>query len=195
MSDKNKIEERKKGIIRFRCIQILVVLGLIVSIAMAGCIGGKDRGGTPVVTPIVTPKVTTNQTPDTKTLVVRKGDKNVNAPSTPITIYMSIPLTLSSDNVADVNIMVKSSILDAPDTKVDLILPEGVSLVSGESTWNLNLVKDTPVNLSAQIKIDKEEGELEISAVAKRIIDRDNSWGDIDVAYIGFKDTVPGTLK
>ena len=176
-----------KNITRFRCIQILVILGLIISIAVAGCIGGKDKSGT---TPVVTPKVTSNETPDTKTLVVRKGDKS--APSTPITIYMSIPLTLSSNNITDVNIMVKS-ILDAPGTKVDLILPEGVSLVSGESTWNVNLIKDTPVNLSAKIKIEKYE-ELEISAVAKKIIDKDNSWGDIDVVYIGFKDTVPGTI-
>lgn len=193
-----------KDITKGSSIKILVILGLIASVVIAGCIdGGKNGKITPIptdtsiVTPKGTPKGTPEETPEEtpgiKTLVVRKGDKA--STNTPITIDMSIPLTLSSNNVAEVNIMVKSA-NDAPNTKVDLNLPEGVSLVSNKSTWDVNLTKNVPVNLSAKIKIETE-GELEISAVANKFIDEDNSWGDIDVAYIGFEDvgTTPGKIE
>ncbi len=180
--------------------RILVMLGLIVSVIVAGCVdGGKDGNvtpipkGTAIITPTATP--TSDATPGTKTFVVRKGNKDPSSTNTPITINMSIPLSLSSENIAEVNIMVKS-VNDAPNTKVDLVLPEGVTLVSDKSTWDVNLVKDVPVSLSAKIKIDTED-EITISAVAKKVIDADNVWGDEDVVYIGFEDTntTPGAIK
>lgn len=199
-SKKNSINI--KSITKGNGIYILVILGLIISVIVAGCIDGGEKDGkvtptpkdTSVTTPKETPEETPSGTPGTKTFVVRKGDKDTSSTSTPITINMSIPLSLSSDNVADVNIVVKSA-KDAPNTKVDLNLPEGVSLVSDKSTWDVNLKENVPVNLSAKIKIETED-ELEISVVAKKIIDENNSWGDMDTVYIGFEDTntTPGKI-
>ncbi len=88
---------------------------------------------------------------------------------------------------ADVTITVKS-VHDAPNTKVELLLPEGIKLVSGDGIWNVDLTANTPVTFSARIMLFKT-GSWEIKAVAKKVIDAENIWGDMDIAYIGFPDT------
>lgn len=102
---------------------------------------------------------------------------------TPISVDIGIiPRLPVLNGVADVSITVKS-ILDAPNTDVRLILPEGVSLASGKSAWTVNLKENVPTILSAKIKVIKN-GKWEIEAVAKKVISEGNSWGDIDVVYL-----------
>ncbi len=113
----------------------------------------------------------TNQIPD-----------KMEPPSTPISVHVKIPRLPALNSVVDVSIVVQS-ILDVPNTEVKLNLPDGISLVSGKSTWNVNLKENVPTTLSAKIKVIKN-GNWEIEAAAKKIIDKDSSWGDIDVAYL-----------
>lgn len=107
------------------------------------------------------------------------------APRTPITISLSIPPTIGLNETVDVAIIV-NSILDAPNTRVDLILPEGVVLVSGNPTWDVDLTANTPVIFSAKIKMIKT-GNWEIKAIAKKVIDQENIWGDMDIVYVGYQ--------
>ena len=132
---------------------------LILAILIGGCIEEKETSDT--------------------IFSIKKGEKQ--APHTPITIIMTVSGPLELNKVSDITINV-SSISDAPDTKVDLILPEGVLLESEKSTWQLNLTANNPVILYAKIKITKN-GTLEIRTVAKKIIDENNTWGDIDAIY------------
>jgi len=73
------------------------------------------------------------------------------------------------------------SLWDLPNTTVEITLPEGATLISGDLTWQGDLKADNPVSLSATIRFT-ETGNWAIKTVAKSIIDEDNSCSDI--AYI-----------
>lgn len=167
------IPGRKEG--RAKGMSICIVMALVVMVVVAGCLGGEkkeeDHGQTP------------QKTPEAAIFSIKKSDKE--APKTPITLSMSMPAALGLNTVSNINITV-NSVLDAPNTKIDLILPEGASLVSGESTWEVNLTANTPATFSAKIMITKT-GNWEIKAIAKRVIDQENIWGDMDIAYIGYQ--------
>lgn len=107
---------------------------------------------------------------------------------TPISVDIEMQKLPKLNDVADVSITVKST-LDAPNTDVRLVLPAGVSLVNGKSTWKINLKENVPTTLSTKIKIVKN-GNFEIEAVAKKVISKDESWGDIDVAYLNVNDDI-----
>ena len=114
---------------------------------------------------------------------VVKGEKG-EAPKTPITISLSMPTTPLLNEVTKITATV-NSILDAPDTTARIILPEGVTLVSGDLIWEGDLKAGIPTSFSANIKFTKVEN-VRIEAVANHIIDDENSWGDIDVIYVNY---------
>ncbi len=179
-----EINSIENNFIKIASIWITIVL-LAAIVVMTGCIENKKIDDqvvskTPVVTAIATQ--TSPKTTQTGIFSVSKGKKE--GPSTPITISMSIPDTLNLNEIYDINITVKSAAA-APDTRVELILTEGISMVSSNSSWNANLKANSSETFSAKIKITKT-GNGEITATAKRIIDQENSWGDIDVAYINY---------
>lgn len=115
--------------------------------------------------------------------ITEKGVKE--GPNTPVTISLEVPSNLRLNIPTELTINVKS-VDDANETKVDLTLPDGVELLSGESSWTLDLKANEPQKLKAQIKLTKEEN-LEIKAVAKKVIDQENVWGDMDIMYINYQ--------
>lgn len=120
-----------------------------------------------------------------------KKTGNSDAAKTPIAVSLSMPATLKLNEPADIAIVVNSA-LDAPNTNVDLILPEGAALMSSDKAWKANLTANIPATFSAKIMMVKT-GEWEIKAIAKRAIDQENSWGDMAMAYIGFSNSSQGT--
>ena len=116
-----------------------------------------------------------------------KGEKG-EAPSTPITVSLSIiPTTPNLNEITEITATV-SSILDAPNTKVEIILPNGVNLVSGNLVWEGDLEADVPVSFSANIIFTKAEN-IRIETVAMHAIDEENSWGDMDVIYLYYSES------
>lgn len=125
---------------------------------------------------------------------IEKGEKETGAPSTPISVSLS---TLADEpklnEIIEITCAV-SSILDAPDTSAEIILPEGVDLISGDVSWKGDLRANAPISFSAKIKLT-EAKNLEIGAVARHIIDEENSWGDIDVLYFNYTPTEETEIK
>lgn len=166
--NQGEIKASRKGAGRARDAWVWIGVALVVAVLLVGC--------------IVREKITQNTT-ENAIFSVEKSKRE--APKTPITVSMSMPATLVLNKVSDINISV-ASVRDAPNTRIDLILPEGASLVSGKSTWEVNLTANTPATFSAKIMMTKT-GNWVIKAVAIRIIDKENSWGDMDIAYIGYQ--------
>ncbi|MBI2523248.1 hypothetical protein HYW19_02575 [Candidatus Woesearchaeota archaeon] len=81
-----------------------------------------------------------------------------------------------------------SSALDAPDSKTAIELPEGTIKIGGNLSWEGDLSKNVPVQISAEIKFI-QGGDWAIKGSAKHIIDEDNSWGDADYIYLGTNET------
>ncbi len=119
---------------------IWIIIAFMAALVMSGCIEEKKVEDQKSVINKTSPE-TQNNTAQNASLSVKKGEKE--APNTPITLSMSIPDSLILNEVTDISIIVKS-VLDAPNTRIELILPEGISLVSGDSTWNVNLSANTP---------------------------------------------------
>ena len=103
-------------------------------------------------------------------------------PSTPIEVNLSISKAPALNQTVELTCTV-SSIFDVPNTTAQIILPDGARLVSGDLTWRGDLGADKPIFFSAKI-VFKEAGNWAIEAVARHVIDEENSWGDIDVIYL-----------
>ena len=101
---------------------------------------------------------------------------------TPINVSLSMPAIPTLNENTEVTCTV-SSVSDAPNTTARIILPDEVRLVSGDLTWQGDLKADESLSFSATVRFE-ESGNYAIEAVARRVIDEENSWGDIDVLYL-----------
>jgi len=73
--------------------------------------------------------------------------------------------------------------MDAPNTTATISLPEGVELVKGELNGQWDLKANTPVYINATIRFLKA-GDFQIKAAARRAIDANNFWGDVESLYL-----------
>jgi len=102
--------------------------------------------------------------------------------STPITIELTqskIPL-VNEETTFHIEI---NSIFVAPGTNVKIILPKNVELISGSLERTIDLQANTPESFETVIKFT-QPGNYKITASAHKIIDQENSWGDMDVIYL-----------
>ena len=100
----------------------------------------------------------------------------------PIYINLSISKVPLVNESADLTCNV-SSIMDAPNTTATISLPEGVELVKGELNGQWDLKANKPVYLNASIRFSKA-GDFQIKAMARRAIDLNNFWGDVESLYL-----------
>jgi hypothetical protein len=96
-------------------------------------------------------------------------------PSTPITIDLSMSRAPRQNEQATVTVTVKSR-FDAPATRVELVLPDGV--VATPRTWSVNLRANVPIRLSSSLSMSAR-GNVTVSARAFKQISPDVSWGDM----------------
>ena len=105
-------------------------------------------------------------------------------PRTPIELQLAIsPQPPRFAEWVTVNVTV-NSIFDAPDTSVELILPEGT--VTQTRSWTVDLTANVPVSLTSDVLIEKT-GNLTVAARALKRINSDTVWGDMKAVpfYIG----------
>jgi hypothetical protein len=103
-------------------------------------------------------------------------------PSTPITLQLTqskIPL-VNEETILKVAV---NSIFDAPGTKVNIILPPDVELIRESPERTIDLYANTPESFETTIKFTRP-GSFRISASAHKAVDKENSWGDMDVLYL-----------
>jgi hypothetical protein len=101
---------------------------------------------------------------------------------TPITIKLTqskIPL-VNEETILHFEV---NSIFDAPETTVKIILPPNVKLITGSLERTIDLHANTPESFEVTIKFT-QPGDFKITASAHKVIDKDNSWGDMDVLYL-----------
>jgi hypothetical protein len=96
-------------------------------------------------------------------------------PSTPITIDLSLSHAPGLNESATVTITV-TSIVDAPGTVVELVLPPDV--VSTTPSWTVDLLANTPVTLSSSVFV-QATGNVTISARAFKAVGAQAAWGDM----------------
>lgn len=97
-------------------------------------------------------------------------------PRTPITLDLEIGGTLRVFEAGSLTIRV-SSIADAPDTEVELLLPEGV--IADQTKWVVDLKEGSSVVLSTRWKIVGAVGNVTISARALSPTSTGAVWGDM----------------
>jgi len=103
-------------------------------------------------------------------------------PSTPITVELILSKAPRLEEPAELTFTI-SSVLDAPGTTAEIVLPEGSALVDGKLTWSGDLAANQPVQLQAKMKF-VEEGNWTIEAKARRELDSGDVWADAAYIYL-----------
>jgi len=108
-------------------------------------------------------------------LLAWSGSGHATPPRTPISLDLALSRPPGLNEWATLAITVES-VLDAPGTTVELMLPPGV--LAPTTTWTLDLRANTPVSLSAQVFVTRA-GNLTLSARALRPAGTGAVWGDM----------------
>lgn len=162
-----------------RLIGSLLVTGMT-GMALLGCTaaGTSTIIDTPV--PAASPVIPTS-TVQTAPPPGRPDD----APSTPLTVSLSMPKAPKVGEAVAVTMEVKAY-QDAPGTTASISLPPGAQLLEGETTWQGDVKVETPVRLAATIAFP-QAGEYAIEGKALAVISPDMTWGDLEAIYLTVK--------
>ncbi len=102
--------------------------------------------------------------------------------NTPITVILTISKIPGINEEAILRVEV-SSIFDASNTNVKIILPPDGEVISGTIEKSLDLKANKPESFESKVKFTNP-GKIKIIAQARKVIDEQNSWGDMDVLYL-----------
>jgi hypothetical protein len=152
----------------------IIISILLCCIVMPGCATGQNDGeGTLQIT--FTSVMPANGSID----VQHSSDAEEH---TPITIKMTISKIpgVNEETLVRAEVM---SIFDASNTSVKIMLPSDGELMSGTLEKNLDLRANIPESFEANIKFS-HPGKYKIATLAHKVIDTENSWGDMDVLYV-----------
>ena len=105
-------------------------------------------------------------------------------PSSPLRIHLTFSTLPILNKPLYLSCFV-SSTDDAPNSVVQIRLPEGVSHISSDIEWRGDLKRNYGRYFSAQI-VFNESGNQTIEATASRIIDENNSWYAVDTITLDF---------
>jgi hypothetical protein len=88
-------------------------------------------------------------------------------PKSPLNITLSVsPFTTGPEKIAELTATINSELpIDAPNTTAFIILPEGITLVSGNTSWKGDIPAKSSVKFSVKIKAEKK-GEWVVEAFA-----------------------------
>jgi hypothetical protein len=150
----------------------LIISILICCVLITGCISNQNAGNGTLQT---TSTVTVPPTSSSNT-------------SNPITLKLTLSKIPVVNEEATLHIDV-NCVFDAPETNVKIVLPSDVVMINGTIEKNLDLKANTTESLETTIKFSRQ-GDYKITAVAHKVIDQGNSWGDMDVIYLSIGDTV-----
>jgi CARDB len=100
---------------------------------------------------------------------------NATPPRTPISVELALSQVPGLNEWATLTVTV-TSVLNAPGTTVELILPQGVAAPT--TTWTVDLAANTPVTVSSPV-FNTMIGNLTLSARALRPVASGAVWGDM----------------
>ena len=108
-------------------------------------------------------------------------------PTTPITVSLSIDRYPPIGQPADLTCTM-TSVFDAPGVAAQIELPANARLLKGDVQWNGDLLAGQIVQFGATI-VFESEGDSAIFCRALRIIDKQNTWGDLSAVYLSIGTT------
>ncbi len=96
-------------------------------------------------------------------------------PHSPIQLQLEL-VQLDPDKArAEIRIEVSSE-QEAPETNVELIVPEGIG--ADQTSWTVDLVPGKPLSLYTTIRAERDAGNVAITARASKVFGPTDSWGD-----------------
>ena len=102
--------------------------------------------------------------------------------STPITVKLIISTAPRVNEQAELTFII-SSVLDAPNTKATITLPDGTDLISGDLQWVGDLRANEPQTMKTTIMFTTE-GNKTLEAKALCDIGNGDVWGDSAYIYL-----------
>lgn len=108
--------------------------------------------------------------------------------NTPITVKLTLTKIFVVNEETTFRVEV-TSIFDAYGTNVKVILPADGELISGTIDKKIDLKANTSESFESKIKFSRS-GDFKIIVKALKVIDKENSWGDMDVHYMTVNDGI-----
>lgn len=102
--------------------------------------------------------------------------------STPLQATLAVEPIPLVDEAATITCTV-TSLVDAPDTQVQFILPEDAEVLEGSTDWTGDILANTPVDISVKI-IFHAEGKHEVSCKVIKAVSETETWSDWPVFYM-----------
>mgnify|MGYP001603250859 CR=1 FL=1 len=118
------------------------------------------------------------------------GSQSTSSPtSSPISVKLTVlplsePLTLESQANLIMEVSVHPSYSNTLNATANIILPEGIALVSGETIWNGELKAGSPITLSAIVRVNKV-GNYTIEASAKHYFGEPSAEYPLGDSWVG----------
>jgi hypothetical protein len=167
---------RGRGNMNYKRIFILLLILPLLLLSIPGCASSQEEGN------IQTEPQGEGSTQPPKEIFPAPSSNIPSEPSAPIKVELYMPSAPRLNEAIEVTCTV-SAVIDMPDSSARIELPDGVSLISGNLTWEGDLKANHPVSFSAEISFNKA-GKLAISASARHMISEKSGWGDADFVYL-----------
>lgn len=157
-----------------------LLMVMTITLPLVGC--------TPAATPAPTDTPAPGSSPVAPTPTLQTAPppgRPDDAPSTPLTVALSMPKAPKVGETVEVTMEVKAY-QDAPGTTASILLPPGAQLLEGETSWQGDVAVGKPVRLVATIAFP-QAGEYAIEGKALAVINPDMTWGDLEAIYLTVK--------
>jgi hypothetical protein len=166
--------------VKFNPRLLVPFVSLIVALLLGAC-GTPGRTNeipsAPSIVPITTAAPIQPSDVPSAEPVTASGDA-----STPLQITLSLARTPQLGDEVDATLTVKTARV-VPQVTATLLLPTGVILVEGETTWQGNLTAEQPVTLRSRLRFTTG-GNLELSGHTRHEFENGDVWADLATIYL-----------
>ncbi len=160
----------------YRKIFILLLILPLLLLSATGCASSQEEGN------IQTEPQEESSTQPPQEISPAPSSNVPSEPSAPIRVELYMPSAPRLNEAIEVTCNV-SGLVDMPDSSARIELPDGVSLISGNLTWEGDLKANHPVSFSAEISFNKAD-KYAIRATASHMINETDGWSNMDSIYL-----------
>ncbi len=149
--------------------------GLLLFTAAVGC--GSAPGPVPTSLPASIATAAPLQPASTSAPLSAQGDA-----AAPIHVELSLAKTPELGDEVQAQFTI-SAVRAVVNTTATLSLPNGVSVIDGQTSWQGDLAPNQPIVLQATLRFDAP-GRQEITGLARHEFDNGDVWADMAVIYL-----------
>jgi len=160
-----------------RSVFIICLIGTLLLGACGSSVSPNEIPPSPAVVPVTTVAPIAPLDQAGAEPVTASGDA-----STPLQITLSLARTPQLGAEVDATLTIRTA-RAVPQVTATLMLPEGVTVISGETTWQGDLDAEQSVTLQSRLRFTTG-GNLELSGHTRHEFENGDVWADLATIYL-----------